>query len=385
MRTRRSIGGVVAGVVVAVAAWASPAAAATPTTGAIFNDPLVAGEQRVIVDHIIGLIDGTPAGEEISISMYAFDETPVANALIAAKNRGVRVRVVLDSTYAGRTPALALANSSTGLGTNTSATSWVKVCATDYACVSGAPTSVNPINHNKFYLFSQTNGANRVLVQSSANLTANNTVNYWNNAVTIVDNGPIYDAYRAYFVDLAAARHDDSNYYRMTSSGIVKSYFFPRAGTTSSTDTIVEILNNVTCAGNDAGWGTVDGYTKIRIAAWKITREDIAYKLRSLASQNCWVDIVYASMSSGSITALNHPRIKTYLLNDGSNLVHSKYMLIEGTYAGQKNTKWVFTGSHNYDDSSLRENDEALLRIQSNTIHDQYRTNFWDIRAVAQA
>ncbi|MER7269956.1 phospholipase D-like domain-containing protein [Micromonospora carbonacea] len=58
-------------------------------------------------------------------------------------------------------------------------------------------------------------------------------------------------------------------------------------------------------------------------------------------------------------------------------------MLIEGTYDGQKDTKWVVTGSHNYSNAALRENDEALLRIQSATIHDQYRSNFWNLRDAA--
>ncbi|MEV4754691.1 phospholipase D-like domain-containing protein [Micromonospora sp. NPDC049559] len=383
MRFVRTLGGMLAGLL-AVPLFAVPAHAAAPVDGAIFNNPTVAGQRRVIVDHIISLIDGTPSGEEISVAIYVLDDPNVSAALIrAARDRGVRVRVVTDSTGAGRAATVALANPATGLGTDTSAASWLTICATDRACVSAAPASVNPINHNKFYLFSRTNGAAKVLVQSSANLTALNTDNYWNNAVTIVGNAPIYDAYRAYFADLAAARHDDSDYYRMTTSDPVKSYFFPRAGTTSATDTIVEILDNVTCPGNDPGFGTNAGYTKIRIAAFALKREPVAEKLRALAAQSCWVDIVYNEMSAGSRTALIRDRIMLYALDDATSLVHSKYMLIEGTYAGRKNTKWVFTGSHNYDDSSLRENDEALLRINSAAIHDQYRTNFFALRTAA--
>ncbi|MFH9977778.1 hypothetical protein ACH4ND_00675 [Streptomyces sp. NPDC017179] len=41
--------------------------------------------------------------------------------------------------------------------------------------------------------------------------------------------------------------------------------------------------------------------------------------------------------------------------------MHSKYPLIEGTWAGHVGTKWTFTGSHNLDCSSLRDNDETLL------------------------
>lgn len=361
-----------------------PAGAAAPTTGAIFNNPTVPSQRRAIVDHLVSLIDGTPGGEEISVAMYVFDDTAVSAALIrAARERGVRVRVVTDSRSRDRAATVALADPVTGLGTDTSATSWVKICATDRACVSGAPAGVNPVNHNKFYLFSQTGGANRVLVQSSANLTGLNTANYWNNAVTVVDNAPIYDAYRSYFADLAAARHDNSDYYRMTTSHPVKAYFFPRAGSTAATDTIVEILNNVTCPGNDPGFGTNAGYTKIRIAAFSFTREPVAEKLRQLVGQKCWVDVVYANMSTGSRSALTHDRVRLHRLAADTSLVHSKYLLVEGTYAGRRNSKWVFTGSHNLDDSSLRENDEAMLRINSAEIHDQYRANFFAMRTAA--
>jgi phosphatidylserine/phosphatidylglycerophosphate/cardiolipin synthase-like enzyme len=47
------------------------------------------------------------------------------------------------------------------------------------------------------------------------------------------------------------------------------------------------------------------------------------------------------------------------------------------------NSKWVVTGSPNWTNAGLRENDEAMLRIKSDTIHDQYRSNFRTMRAAA--
>ncbi|WP_291417551.1 hypothetical protein [Actinophytocola sp.] len=40
-------------------------------------------------------------------------------------------------------------------------------------------------------------------------------------------------------------------------------------------------------------------------------------------------------------------------------------------------------GSHNRTNAAPRENDEALVRIRSAPIHDQYRSNFWALRAAA--
>ncbi|MFF2846607.1 phospholipase D-like domain-containing protein [Streptomyces sp. NPDC058001] len=64
-------------------------------------------------------------------------------------------------------------------------------------------------------------------------------------------------------------------------------------------------------------------------------------------------------------------------------LVHSKYLLIEGDYAGHADTKWTFTGSHNLDESSLRDNDETMLRLEGTRPHDANRQNFESMFAIA--
>ncbi|MFF7470091.1 phospholipase D-like domain-containing protein [Streptomyces sp. NPDC008092] len=370
--------------VLVASANAAPAAeepaAAAITTGAVFNDPQgTAAEQQAIVSHVKSLVRQAPAEARVRIALYVVTDMDFVNELIAASARGVHVRIVLDSTDQND-PAYARLVSA--LGGDRAANSWVKRCA-NRACVGNAGT---PRMHNKFFLFSRAGDGDDVVVQSSANLTAHNTQDYWNNAVTVVGNTGLYTAYVDYFADLAASPdRETDDYYRMTTSGDVKSYFFPRAGSGDSTDTVVEILDNVTCEGNTTV-GTPTGRTVIRIGAWDLTREGIAKKLRSLADENCWIDVVYRHMSSGSAADLSgHDRIKLYELNQADgDLIHSKYLLVEGTYASQKDTKWVFTGSPNYDESSLRENDEALLRIKSAGIHDQYKNNFVSMRTVVR-
>ncbi|WP_052503858.1 MULTISPECIES: phospholipase D-like domain-containing protein [Micromonospora] len=377
MLLRRTVGLIVTGSLAAAAllAPATPAVAAV-TSGAVFNNPTVASQQYAIVEHVQRLIQGAASGSTIRVAMYHFTLTRVSNDLSAAYDRGVNVRVVVDSqsrSYPAVTGLIAK------LGTNRAAASWVTVCTTDRACIGNLNT---PIMHNKFFLFSDTLGSTNVLVQSSANLTNDNAERYWNNAVTIVGNTAVYNSYVTYHGDLAA-QVKNNDYYRTTSSGTAKSYFFPRAGTTQDTDTIYNMLNeNVTCEGNTST-GTETGRTIIRIGMWHFSRNPIATKLRELADQKCWVEVVYTETDTDVRNILSgHDRIKLYQIT-GDYIVHSKYMLIEGTYDGQKDTKWAVTGSHNYSNAALRENDEALLRIQSATIHDQYRSNFWSLRDAA--
>ncbi|PJE97645.1 hypothetical protein CUT44_10910 [Streptomyces carminius] len=363
-------------------AIAGPAgeAAAPVTTGAVFNDPRgTTARKNAVKDHIIGALNATQSGRTVRAALYALTDQDYADALIAAHDRGIQVRVVLDSTYADRPAARSVRSA---LGGDTSGGSWVRVCTAGRACIADAPADVNPINHNKFFTFSRIGSAGEaedVVIQTSANQTSLNVEKYWNNAYTVVGNTDLYSAYVSYFNDLAAMRKD-GDYFRQGKVGTAKYYFFPQA----TGDLVVDVLDNVTCTGNTSV-GTDTHRTVVRVSAFALHRDAVARKLRTLADQDCWVEVVYAESNDVGIMQ-GHRRLKLYRLNttDG-HLVHSKYLTIEGNYAGHPDTKWTFTGSHNLDHSSLRENDEALLRLEGAAPHDAYKRNFLDMRAVATA
>lgn len=365
---------------------AATSSATAVTTTATFNDP--SGDttaQSRIRDHIIDLIEGAAAGSTITVAMYTFTEDPVADALVAAKARGVNVRVILDHTTVtmdgGEYTTLA-----DGLGTDRTQPSWAFACPAGRGCLGTRvlpSDSDGPINHNKFFLFSSTGGTSDVVVQSSANMTNTQRTDLFNNAVTIVDAG-LYDIYQAYFSDLlkyGTSSTGLSNYYKTPSSGPYKAYFFPRkeaSGTEynndASTDTVKLILDNVSCSGG----------TQIRMAANLFTRDEVASKLVSLKNAGCQVYLAYdgnpSSMSatvesilSGKLTK----RVQCYEDRPSGVKVglHSKYLLINGTYDGTANKKLVWTGSHNYTYPSLRANDETLLKIDDAALYDQFKAN----------
>jgi phosphatidylserine/phosphatidylglycerophosphate/cardiolipin synthase-like enzyme len=347
-------------------------------TGAVFSNPKgTAAEQNAVKNHIIGAINHTQSGRTLRAALYVMQDHDYADALVAAHNRGVNVRVVLDHKSVedpDPTPAQKLISA---LGTDRTRSSWVRVCTAGGACI--AQGGSNPINHNKFFTFSRVGDAGvaeDVVIQSSANQTTSAVTRQWNNAYTVVGNTALYTAYTGYFNDLAAmAKTDD--YYRQGEAGDLKYYFFPQ----KSGDIVLGFLDNVTCTGNTTV-GSASHKTVVRIAAWSLQRNEIAAKLRSLADQDCWIEVVYKD--SGDIATLQgHPRVKPYHLDAGGYFVHSKYLLIEGNYAGHPDTKWTFTGSHNLDISSLRENDEAIIRVPGAAAHDAYKANFLAMRAEA--
>ncbi|MFE2267112.1 phospholipase D-like domain-containing protein [Streptomyces griseosporeus] len=377
MRKRLLVTALMATTLLLPTAGASHAVDAPVVTGAVFNNPKgTVAEQNAVKDHIIKAIDNTVSGRLIRASLYALKDQDYADALIRAHQRGVEVRVVLDAAYADST---AVASLKAELGTSMSATSWVHVCGAAGACIATGGT--NPINHNKFFTFSRigdTAGVGEdVVIQTSANQTSVNVDKYWNNAYTVVGNTDLYTAYVNYFNDLAAENRTN-NYYTTAKVGTEKYYFFPQ----STGDVVVDVLNNVSCTGNTTV-GTSTHRSIVRVAAFALHRDAVAQALAGLADQGCSVQIVYANSNDEAILK-GHANLSLKKLNttDGY-LVHSKYFTIEGNYAGHPDTKWTFTGSHNLDMSSLRDNDEALLRLEGAAPHDAYAQNFDLLRSYA--
>lgn len=350
------------------------------TTGAVFNNP-AEGDPTAVVRQVCNLVHQTPGGAQIRIAMFVVSGAAgldFATEIVRAHRRGVNVQMVVDGWQADNYAVNSLKEE---LGTDRSASSWIHVCTGLSPEGSTAACIGNKGMHNKFYLFSQTGGATEVVVQSSANFTDLNSRTYWNNAVTLVGNTRLYEAYGSYFADLAAERRND-DYYRVVTTGMpggsVRSHFFPRAGSGASTDTIVESLEKVDCSRETA--------IRIGMSEWDDYRISIAHELRELALDGCTVQIVYGKMDAEFRQVLVDAGIELRKLGSGSLLpgyVHSKYMIIEGSYNGETDAKWVFTGSPNYNETSLRRNDEAMLRINVRDIYDQYLQNFLAMRSVA--
>jgi phosphatidylserine/phosphatidylglycerophosphate/cardiolipin synthase-like enzyme len=363
------------------------------TTTATFNNPAAtAAEQDKIRDHILGLIEGAEPGSSIMVAMYVFSDATVSGALVAAKRRGVSVRVLLDHSTR-RTNGNEYATLASGLGTDRAKTSWVYACPDARGCVGARtlPGDDGAINHNKIFLFSRTGGADQVVVQTSANMTSYQRTELFNNAVTIVDAG-LYGIYEAYFADMV--KHGTSaglsHYYRTPSSGRYKAYFFPRResrGATfnndAATDTVKLILDNVGCPSGARP-------TEVRMAASLFSRKEVATKLVSLADAGCSVLLAHdanpgtvdmAPTLGTSVEDIISGRLTERVgcwENTPSGVkigLHSKYLTVSGTYGGAPGRKLVWTGSHNFSYPALRSNDETLLKIDDPALFDRFRAD----------
>ncbi|MFC8125328.1 phospholipase D-like domain-containing protein [Streptomyces sp. NPDC057302] len=367
----------------------------------IFNDPLGTPEQQYAIrTRLIELTNTAVPGSTIKVAVYHVWESPVVDALVAARHRGVHVQMVLDeSTRSDRPTNTAYGRLATELGTDRSKSSFVTLCPAGKSCL-GDPAYGKSIMHNKFWLFSQVEGAKDVVVQTTSNSTPSAHTKFFNDALQLPNNPTMYDAYADYFADMIGK--DWRNWdYRTVSDGLYKAYFFPRSGTVNETDTMYSVLNNVQCNYRDAAG--VARHTNIRASIFKITRKQIADKLVSLKKAGCTVSIVYAETDSaksqggspGTWEALHKaggPTMRCFNddrdpLHPGTKLVtpyiiHSKYLLIDGKYDGKQN-KLSFTGSQNYTAPALRENDEAIVKVDDDSVHDAYRKHFDRVRTIA--
>ncbi|MFE0737311.1 phosphatidylserine/phosphatidylglycerophosphate/cardiolipin synthase family protein [Streptomyces sp. NPDC058855] len=396
---------------------ATPAGAETTpatagvTTQAVFNNPIgTVAEQRAIVDKQIELIGGAPAGSLIRLSYYYLNDPDFADALIAAHDRGVRVQAIFDEKALHKEYAPIYSRLAEKLGSDPTEPSFLMTCGTGRGCVGTRMNNgVVAINHNKFMLFTETQGTERVVVQSSANLhTGRDGRLGWNNALVLAGNDAIYEAYKGYFEDLRA-RIPNNDYYRTgrppLASGNAKIHFFPRAEAPgkdfyadAGEDTIATILNNVQCHGNSVV-GTTDTHrTRIRVSMTAFARPYLASKLNELDAAGCYVEVALTyspprddgkySFAEDSLNRLlgktSSPYggvITKYYCGEDATWIHDKFLLVEGKYYNAPDRKIVWTGSHNLTTNSLRQSDETLLQLEDPAVHDAYVRQYNKLRA----
>jgi phosphatidylserine/phosphatidylglycerophosphate/cardiolipin synthase-like enzyme len=330
---------------------------ASVRTGPIFNAPTGGKtKQHAIATQIAQLIAGAPKGAVIYVAMYHFSTQDLATQLVKAKKRKVNVRVVLDHESSGYKAYKTLKKA---LGSNRKKSSWVTLCAKGRGCIGPQ------FNHNKFFLFSTTLRAKKVVLQTSANATYNSRDLQWNDALTLKSAG-VYAAYRRYFYDLAKQRHT-GNYHRAVRTGKYRLDFFPW----SSGDPVSQSLDKVSCAGG----------TRIRVVMGHFTWRPIAQRLWRLDDAGCRVQVVFGHVGQSVLRDLKKsggrhggPEVR-YLPENGHAYEHSKYLLLDGRYQGKKQ-KVVFTGSSNYTDPGFHGHDETMITVADSALETRYAVNF---------
>jgi phosphatidylserine/phosphatidylglycerophosphate/cardiolipin synthase-like enzyme len=333
------------------------------------TNPVGAGDSgdRTILREVVRLIKATPAGARIRAAIHSLTVNSVANALIAAHERGVIVEVAEDGSDESDpddsprllAEALGRRHVFCGGGSN-------------HGCIT---RDASGIMHTKLITFSATTdptGTPRqdVVWFGSANLTNATGAKSFNNTVTIYGDKELFDSFTRYFTHLFEQRHyAGNNYY---DAGKQRGFYVtPTARVYASPeqqgDLIHNRLNDIVAGPN----------CEIRIAQAMLfnSRTNLIDLIGRKKRGGCKVWIVGNNIQSAARSKLKDLRGDRFRVR--TNKVHDKYILVDAKFAGSDTRrKLVFTGSHNWTQSANYVNDELFVRLEGKGIYDAYVSHF---------
>lgn len=340
-----------------------------------FTDPS-AGRDYTIHRELQRLIDAAPSGSSIKGAIHSLSIDWIADALLRAQNRGVTVMVVIDGKNENSTdPSVATIKRLT----------YHKFCQNSSGGTGCISTSADGDMHTKMFTFTATTdpqGVARTNVTwfGSANLSYSSGTDAFNNTVTVYGDTTLMNGFNANFSDMWNRRHFSGNDYYDAGSG--RGYYLATAADAyaspegiNQTDTIVNRINDM----------TPDGNCRLRIGMASVTggRPGLVNRVKTMRAAGCWVWMVVGGSSADGIS-MSHA-VYDDLLAAGVKIrrkhkVHDKFFLAYGKYGTTYQYK-LYTGSQNWTQDALNENDEIFVKMASETgsthpLYSAYYTHF---------
>ena len=332
-----------------------------------FNDPTGSHrEQFSLVRRIDAAIRSARPGSVVRLAAYSLGMPPTATALLDAHRRGVQVRVVVDD-HAGGWPSVRRLRHA--LGEDPSADSYVAVCR--MSCRGGRGNQ-----HAKLLTVSSSDRGDGLVLVGSVNLTGYSAQRQWNDLYTVADPA-VHDQLARFFDELALDRPQGRLRLPPTKDGFTTDVS-PYPDVPQDRDPLRRRLQKVHCTGTALTAGR-DGRTVVRIMmhAWNGERGVmLARQVARLQRHGCDVKVLYGvGMGRQVAQILRRAGVPTRdSLQEGTR-VHEKVMVLSGRYGRRTDANYVWTGSHNWSDRSLR-NDELMLRVGGRDLVDDYLANF---------
>jgi phosphatidylserine/phosphatidylglycerophosphate/cardiolipin synthase-like enzyme len=306
------------------------------------------------------------------------------------------------------------------------------------APAAGTGCAGDNILHTKLLLVSSVDTLHDSAVfTGSQNFNTHGELAAFNNGLELVGNASIYRTSQRYFGHLladagaAASSREPAlglsvgNGPVASPQGLVSEDVDPRntpaafpatdayvAANDDATDSTANLLDGVSCTapGSHAGDHTrAVARTTVQIAMYTYnSRPRITSRLATLARSGCEVHVLYTMMSEATASALDAADVKTrklsdndYEYSDGSGsgrvFIHDKYLLISGAYRSGTTTvanqDIVLTGSENFTQAALHQNDDMQVEIRqtataaasTTALFSAYQSNWGHIAAVIAA
>lgn len=291
------------------------------------------------------------ANYSIDMAVYSFTGLNDAiAALLTAKSRGVKIRVVYDSR-------------TNQPGMTTLLNAGIKMSKRQ---------STNGIMHNKFMIFDarDTLLSNDWTWTGSYNLTT--TEQNWKNNVIEINDPSLSQTFQIEFEEMWGSNTDEPNAanarfgsqkldntpHSFTVGGRdVQLYFSPSDQTTS------KIMNTINTSNFNVFYALYS-FTRGEIATTLRNRHDIGVNLRGIIDQTGDASSQYNYLKSFS----------EVFDNASSGTLHHKYAIIDPSHPESFPT--VLTGSHNWSTNAETNNDENTLIIKDLFVANQYMQEF---------
>lgn len=301
------------------------------------------------------------AKRSIDVALYSLSGTvgaEIAAALINAKNRGLKIRVIGEHDNGTTAPWSTLQNS-----------------GIPYINDQIGSNDGMGLSHNKFFIIDYRDGApdSVWVITGSWNATDPGTNDDRQNLVEIQDVA-LAGAYTREFEEMWGSNSDAANSINsrfgsrklnntphnfVVGGRKVECYFSPSDRTTYH---IGKILGNA--------------QKSINIATLTLTRRDLADSIIQAKNRNAKTRVILSNnVDSGTqFSYLQSNGVDIRLKGFTTGLLHHKYAVIDAEPVGH--TSYVITGSHNWSSSAENSNDENTLIIQDAQIANFYMQEF---------
>lgn len=296
-----------------------------------FTQPAEGVTSGGIEEHLIDLID--QAQSTIDAAMFEFNLQNVADALIAAHQRGVRVRVVYDDEHTADDPQMQQLID---------------------AGIPATPDKRGAYMHNKFFVFD-----GRIVWTGSTNVTINDVYRNNNNAIVLVS-PEVAQNYTTEFEEMFGGQFGPNSPANTPFPGVqvgdmwVETYFAPE-------DDVMAQLISVTS----------EVQHSIHFMAFSFTDDGLAQAIMERADTGVQVAGIFEARGANTEYS-TCPALLAHGLDvrlDGNpRTFHHKVVIIDGTI--------VATGSFNFSANAAQSNDENLLIIHSPQIAALYEEEF---------
>jgi len=302
------------------------------------------------------------AQRSIDAAIYNLSGTPgatLASALVSAKNRGVKVRVICEDDNRSNAPF------------NTIAASGIPLITDRFDAINNGLG----LMHDKFLVIDSRGGApdSAWVWTGSWNPTDPGTYNDLQNSIEVQDQalanvytlefdemwGSGTDTPNAAVSRFGARKLDDTPHTFMVGGHEVEAYFSPSDGVTSQIESVLG------AAQHSIGFEMLT-LTRSDIADVLIARHNAGVAVRGDLDNSTDAGSQYAYLVSGGVDV----RLKTGV----SGLLHHKYCIVDA-----ENPGWgpmTLTGSHNWSSAAENNNNENTLVVHDPDVTNQYLQEF---------